>query len=76
MRRVHGDEFGQHDSLPRISAVVEAIRHCLGGEAGLKTLKEQVRSFEARVITQALERNQANCHGRQRAWYQPPRVAL
>ncbi len=42
-------------------SLVQAIRHASGGsEAGLKTLKEQVRSFEARVITQALERNQAN----------------
>ena len=42
-------------------SLVQAIRHASGGsETGLKTLKEQVRSFEARVITQALERNQAN----------------
>ncbi len=42
-------------------SLVQAIRQASGGgEAGLKTLKEQVRSFEARVITQALERNQAN----------------
>ena len=42
-------------------SLVQAIRQASGGgEAGLKTLKEQVRGFEARVITQALERNQAN----------------
>ena len=42
-------------------SLVQAIRHASGGsEAGFKTLKEQVRSFEARVITQALECNQAN----------------
>ncbi len=41
-------------------SVLEATRQTAGGEAAPKTLKVQVRGFEARVIQQALERNQGN----------------
>jgi two-component system response regulator AtoC len=39
--------------------IVHASRHAPDG-AGTRTLKEQVREFEARAITQALERHQGN----------------
>ena len=42
-------------------SIVQATRQALPpGDTGPKTLKEQVRGFEALVIQQALERNQGN----------------
>jgi two-component system response regulator AtoC len=40
--------------------VVHASRHPAGDEARPRTLKEQVRDFETRIIVQALERHQGN----------------
>jgi two-component system response regulator AtoC len=40
--------------------IVEASRQAPGDEAPAKTLKELVRGFESRAITQALEKNKGN----------------